>query len=354
MDLDLIKTAETLILTGKEQGFLSPEDLVRAFPSIGDEPDGLLRAADAFRQMGIEVAGDGTLDQGETDGELEAGESGDSDDPVRTYFKEIGRVRLLTAAEEVELAKQIEAGSREAREHMIEANLRLVVSIAKRYLGRGLSFLDLIQDGNLGLMRAIEKFDYRRGFKFSTYATWWIRQAITRAIADRARTIRIPVHMVEVVNQLVRVTERLRQQLGREPTEGDIAQEMGIPPARVRELVRMRLEPVSLDAPFGGEEDSQLADFIEDREALSPVETVGQRALREDVEELLATLTPRERRVVKLRYGLPDDEPRTLDEVGKRFGLTRERIRQIEARALRKLRHPSRSRALREYIKEVA
>jgi len=354
MDLDLIKTAETLILTGKEQGFLSPEDIARALPAIGDDPDGLVRAADAFRQMGIEVPADGTPDHGETDDEVDAGESGDSDDPVRTYFKEIGRVRLLTAAEEVELAKQIEAGSREARARMTEANLRLVVSIAKKYLGRGLSFLDLIQEGNLGLMRAIEKFDYRRGFKFSTYATWWIRQAVTRAIADRARTIRIPVHMVEVISQLVRVTERLRQQLGREPAETEIGREMGIPPAKVRELMRMRLEPVSLDAPFGEEEDSQLADFIEDREALSPLDAAGQTTLCEEVEEVLATLTPRERRVVKLRYGLPDDEPRTLDDVGKRFGLTRERIRQIEARALRKLRHPSRARVLREYIKEVA
>jgi RNA polymerase primary sigma factor len=274
------------------------------------------------------------------------------DDPVRMYLKEIGRVNLLTAKQEVELAKEMEAGSEEARHHLTEANLRLVVSVAKKYLNRGLSFLDLIQEGNLGLMRAVEKFDYKRGFKFSTYATWWIRQAITRAIADQARTIRIPVHMVDTLNQLARVSRALLEQLGREPTEEELAYGMGITVDKVQELKKISQQPVSLESPIGEEEDSHLGDFVEDKMAIAPLEAASEAMFRNEVEDILATLRPRERRVVQLRFGLVDDEPRTLEEVGRRMGLTRERIRQIEATALRKLRHPSRSKVLRDYTED--
>ena len=277
-------------------------------------------------------------------------QGGDLDDTLRAYFREISRFRLLTAADEVELAKQIEAGSQAARRRMTECNLRLVVSVAKRYQGRGLPLLDLIQEGNLGLMRAVEKFDYRRGFKFSTYATWWIRQAITRAIADQARTIRIPVHMVETINKLVRVSRRLLQELGREPSDEEIGEEMGITPEKVREIVKVSQDPVSLETPIGEEEDSHLGDFVEDREAVSPQDAASLTMLHSEVEDVLDTLTPRERRVLQLRFGLIDGHQRTLEEVGKRFGVTRERIRQIEAKALRKLRHPSRSKKLRDYL----
>jgi len=276
------------------------------------------------------------------------------DDPVRMYLKEIGRVNLLTAKQEVELAKEMEAGSEEARHHLTEANLRLVVSVAKKYLNRGLSFLDLIQEGNLGLMRAVEKFDYKRGFKFSTYATWWIRQAITRAIADQARTIRIPVHMVDTLNQLARVSRALLEQLGREPTEEELAYGMGITVDKVQELKKISQQPVSLESPIGEEEDSHLGDFVEDKQAIAPLEAASEAMFRNEVEDILATLRPRERRVVQLRFGLVDDEPRTLEEVGRRMGLTRERIRQIEATALRKLRHPSRSKVLRDYTEDGA
>jgi len=340
----LVKTAEGLILKGKEQGFLAPEDLARAFPVLAD-PDALLQAAAVFRDMGIEVGDEPALETDDDEADQLDGLA--LDDPVRMYLKEIGRARLLTAAEEVELARAYEAGSIEARHRMTEANLRLVVSIAKRYMNRGLSFLDLIQEGNLGLMRAVEKFDYRRGFKFSTYATWWIRQAITRALADQARTIRVPVHMVDTINQLVRVSRRLPQTLGREPTDEEIAQAMGITPAQVRDLRRISQEPISIDAPIGEEQDSQLGDFIEDREVVAPVDAASRSVFHDEVENVLATLRPRERRVVQLRFGLVDDQQRTLEEIGKRMGLTRERIRQIEASALRKLRHPSRSRVLR-------
>jgi RNA polymerase primary sigma factor len=268
------------------------------------------------------------------------------------YLKEIGRVNLLTAKEEVELAKEMEAGSEEARHHLTEANLRLVVSVAKKYLNRGLSFLDLIQEGNLGLMRAVEKFDYKRGFKFSTYATWWIRQAITRAIADQARTIRIPVHMVDTLNQLARVSRALLEQLGREPSEEELAYGMGITVDKVQELKKISQQPVSLESPIGEEEDSHLGDFVEDKQAVAPLEAASEAMFRNEVEDILATLRPRERRVVQLRFGLVDDEPRTLEEVGRRMGLTRERIRQIEATALRKLRHPSRSKVLRDYTED--
>ncbi|MFO7274995.1 MAG: RNA polymerase sigma factor RpoD [Symbiobacteriaceae bacterium] len=272
------------------------------------------------------------------------------DDPVRMYLKEIGRIPLLTPEQEVELAKRIEQGDEEAKRKLIQANLRLVVSIAKRYVGRGMLFLDLIQEGNLGLIKAAEKFDYRKGYKFSTYATWWIRQAITRAIADQARTIRIPVHMVETINKLIRVQRQLVQELGREPTPEEIAKEMGIEPEKVREIMKIAQEPVSLETPIGEEEDSHLGDFIEDEDALAPAEAASQLLLREQLEDVLHTLTDREQKVLRLRFGLDDGRQRTLEEVGQVFGVTRERIRQIEAKALRKLRHPSRSKKLKDFL----
>ena len=272
------------------------------------------------------------------------------DDPVRMYLKEIGKVPLLTADEEVELAKRIEAGDEEAKKEMAEANLRLVVNIAKRYMGRGMLFLDLIQEGNLGLMKAVEKFDYTKGFKFSTYATWWIRQAITRAIADQARTIRIPVHMVETINKLVRVSRQLLQKLGREPTPEEIADEMDLPVEKVREIIKISQEPVSLETPIGEEEDSHLGDFIKDDEAPMPAEAAAATMLSEQLDEVMEGLTDREQRVLRLRFGIDDGRARTLEEVGKEFDVTRERIRQIEAKALRKLRHPSRSKKLKDYL----
>ncbi|HHY35040.1 MAG TPA: RNA polymerase sigma factor RpoD [Firmicutes bacterium] len=272
------------------------------------------------------------------------------DDPVRMYLKEIGRIPLLTPEEEVELAKRMEAGDEEAKRRLIESNLRLVVSIAKRYVGRGMLFLDLIQEGNMGLIKAVEKFDYRKGYKLSTYATWWIRQAITRAIADQARTIRIPVHMVETINKLVRTSRHLLQQLGREPTPEEIGEEMGISADKVREILKVAQEPVSLETPIGEEEDSHLGDFIEDEDAPAPADAASFLLLREQIEEVLDTLNPREQKVLRLRFGLDDGRARTLEEVGREFGVTRERIRQIEAKALRKLRHPVRSRKLKDYL----
>lgn len=271
-------------------------------------------------------------------------------DPVRMYLKEIGRVNLLTAAEEVMLAKKIEVGDQEAKQRLAEANLRLVVSIAKRYVGRGMQFLDLIQEGNMGLMKAVEKFDYTKGFKFSTYATWWIRQAITRAIADQARTIRIPVHMVETINKLIRIQRQLLQDLGREPTPEEIGAEMDLPTEKVREILKIAQEPVSLETPIGEEDDSHLGDFIEDLDATSPAENAAYELLKEQLEDVLDTLTDREENVLRLRFGLDDGRTRTLEEVGKVFGVTRERIRQIEAKALRKLRHPSRSKQLKDFL----
>ena len=481
---ELIQIAEQLILKGKESGFLSPDDILGAFPDIDGEPDQIFRIFNAFKEIGIEVS-DGEKDFEEIeqiDDELlmdvEIMDSVSLDDPVRMYLKEIGRVSLLTAQDEVVLAKAIEAGgahealssltvpekdafghlrlinetfpeailkltkasehdrkhygepllvedlrlltqlkvgaeihqragskdgerlwryltrsgddlpvaldaslkglvdglaekerecyraywraklhleerfysSYEAKQRLTEANLRLVVSIAKKYIGRGMSFLDLIQEGNMGLIRAVEKFDYKKGYKFSTYATWWIRQAITRAIADQARTIRIPVHMVETINKLVRVSRRLLQELGREPSDDEIAEEMGITAERVREIIKVSQDPVSLETPIGEEEDSHLGDFVEDKEAVAPSDAASLTMLRNEVEDILDTLTPRERRVLQLRFGLIDGHQRTLEEVGKRFGVTRERIRQIEAKALRKLRHPSRSKKLRDYL----
>ncbi|MFZ2353917.1 RNA polymerase sigma factor RpoD [Paucilactobacillus nenjiangensis] len=271
-------------------------------------------------------------------------------DPVRMYLKEIGRVNLLKADEEVKLAERIEAGDEEAKQELAEANLRLVVSIAKRYVGRGMQFLDLIQEGNMGLMKAVEKFDYRKGFKFSTYATWWIRQAITRAIADQARTIRIPVHMVETINKLIRIQRQLLQDLGREPTPEEIGAEMDMPTEKVREILKIAQEPVSLETPIGEEDDSHLGDFIEDQDATSPADHAAYELLKEQLENVLDTLTDREENVLRLRFGLDDGRTRTLEEVGKVFGVTRERIRQIEAKALRKLRHPSRSKQLKDFL----
>lgn len=271
-------------------------------------------------------------------------------DPVRMYLKEIGKIPLLTSEEEVELAKMIEENSEEARRRLAEANLRLVVSIAKKYVGRGMLFLDLIQEGNLGLIKAVEKFDYRKGYKFSTYATWWIRQAITRAIADQARTIRIPVHMVETINKLIRISRQLVQELGREPLPEEIAQEMNISEERVREILKIAQEPVSLETPIGEEDDSHLGDFIEDQEAQAPADAAAFELLKEQLEDVLDTLSAREEKVLRLRFGLDDGRSRTLEEVGQFFGVTRERIRQIEAKALRKLRHPMRSKRLRDYL----
>jgi RNA polymerase primary sigma factor len=456
---ELMSVAEQLIIKGKDQGYLTPDDILQGFPEIDAEPDQIFRIFAAFKEIGIEVT-DGEKDFEEVEQiddemllDIEMMDSVSLDDPVRMYLKEIGRVSLLTANDEVELAQAIEAkplhdamkalnvieevdgrqrsvdellpeiverlgtikrkgqqqhvaeellglsdlgklpmltdaaaaerkrlqtngASRpriraealeqyriaryrlteryerayEAKQRLTEANLRLVVSIAKKYIGRGMSFLDLIQEGNMGLIRAVEKFDYHKGYKFSTYATWWIRQAITRAIADQARTIRIPVHMVETINKLVRVSRRLLQELGREPSDDEIGEEMGITPEKVREIVKVSQDPVSLETPIGEEEDSHLGDFVEDREAVSPSDAASLTMLHSEVEDVLDTLTPRERRVLQLRFGLIDGHQRTLEEVGKRFGVTRERIRQIEAKALRKLRHPSRSKKLRDYL----
>lgn len=321
---------------------LVDEELVdKGIPIGGDDGDGL------------DMEGESKEEEGKEDGpelDLSVPEGIAIDDPVRMYLKEIGRVALLTADEEIQLAKQMENGDLEAQKRLAEANLRLVVSIAKRYVGRGMLFLDLIQEGNLGLIKAVEKFDYNKGYKFSTYATWWIRQAITRAIADQARTIRIPVHMVETINKLIRVSRQLLQELGRDPTLEEIGEKMDLSVDRVREILKIAQEPVSLETPIGEEEDSHLGDFIEDHDAPAPADAASFTLLKEQLEEVLDTLTPREKRVLRLRFGLDDGRARTLEEVGQSFGVTRERIRQIEAKALRKLRHPSRSRKLRDFL----
>jgi RNA polymerase primary sigma factor len=455
---ELISVAEQLIVRGKEQGYLTPDNILKGFPEIEAGPDQIFPIFAAFNEIGIEVTdGDKDFEEVEQiDDEMLLGietiDSVSHDDPVRMYLKEIGRVSLLTANDEVELAQAIEAKplhdalkaldvleevdghqrslqemlpdiierlatvkrigqqaciaqellgladtsklqsllhaaaaqrqrqangtassglsaevpddygvalrrlteryerAYEAKQRLTEANLRLVVSIAKKYIGRGMSFLDLIQEGNLGLIRGVEKFDHHKGYKFSTYATWWIRQAVTRALADQARTIRIPVHMGEMINKLVRVSRRLLQELGREPTDEEIGEEMGITPDKVREVIKFAQAPVSLEAPIGEEEDSHLGDFVEDREAVSPSDAASLTMLRSEVDHVLNSLRPRERRVLQLRFGLVDDHQCTLEEVGKRLGVTRERIRQIEAKALRKLRHPSRSKKLRDYL----
>jgi RNA polymerase primary sigma factor len=455
---ELITVAEQLIVRGKEQGYLTPDDILQGFPEIEAEPDQIFPIFAAFKEIGIEVT-DGEKDFEEVEQiddemllDIEMMDSASLDDPVRMYLKEISRVSLLSASDEVELAQAIEAkplhdalnalkvleevdgrqrsldemlpdiierlatvkrigqqayiakellgladisklqrllhvaaaerqrqangtassgrsgkvpddyrvaGRRlaeqytrahEAKQRLTEANLRLVVSIAKKSIGRGMSFLDLIQEGNVGLIRAVEKFDHHRGYKFSTYATWWIRQAVTRALADQARTIRIPVHMGDMINKLVRVSRRLLQELGREPNDEEMGEEMGITPGKVREIVKFAQAPLSLETPIGEEEDLHLGDFVEDREAVSPYDAASLTMLRSEVDHVLNSLTPRERRVLQLRFGLVDDHQCTLEEIGKRIGVTRERIRQIEAMALRKLRHPSRSKKLREYL----
>lgn len=307
---------------------------------------------DRLEAMGITVVPDNAPEEESTE-DTENNDDSDNigvDDPVRMYLKEIGKVDLLTAEEERELAMAIEEGDQDAKDHLIEANLRLVVSIAKRYVGRGMSFLDLIQEGNLGLLKAVDKFDYTKGFKFSTYATWWIRQAITRAIADQARTIRIPVHMVETINKLIRIQRQLVQELGRDPEVEELAVEMGMTVEKVREIMKISQEPVSLEKPIGEEEDSHLGDFIPDDDAQSPADQAAFTLLKEQLLEVLSGLTPREEKVLRLRFGLDDGRTRTLEEVGKEFNVTRERIRQIEAKALRKMRHPSRSKILRDYL----
>lgn len=310
------------------------------------------KVLDRLEAMGITVVPDTAVEDENVD-DNDSSDDVDSigvDDPVRMYLKEIGKVDLLTAEEERELAMAIEQGDQDAKDHLIEANLRLVVSIAKRYVGRGMSFLDLIQEGNLGLLKAVDKFDYTKGFKFSTYATWWIRQAITRAIADQARTIRIPVHMVETINKLIRIQRQLVQELGRDPEVEELAAEMGITVEKVREIMKISQEPVSLEKPIGEEEDSHLGDFIPDDDAPSPADQAAFTLLKEQLLEVLSGLTPREEKVLRLRFGLDDGRTRTLEEVGKEFNVTRERIRQIEAKALRKMRHPSRSKILRDYL----
>ncbi|BEP15206.1 hypothetical protein acdb102_35170 [Acidothermaceae bacterium B102] len=376
-----VDEVKDLITRGKEQGFLTSDEIAAGLASAELPPESMDAVLQAFTNEGIEVV-DG-VDADEEAAPVTRREAEElalkapTNDPVRMYLKEIGKVPLLTAEEEVDLAKRIEAGlfsseklatskklndkmrrdlewierdGQIAKKKLVEANLRLVVSIAKRYVGRGMLFLDLIQEGNLGLIRAVEKFDYTKGYKFSTYATWWIRQAITRAIADQARTIRIPVHMVETINKLIRIQRQLLQDLGREPLPEEIAKEMDLTPDKVREILKVSQEPVSLETPIGEEEDSHLGDFIEDSDAVVPVDAASFILLQEQLDSVLHTLSDREKKVIQLRFGLTDGHPRTLEEVGREFGVTRERIRQIESKTLSKLRHPSRSQKLRDYL----
>ena len=344
-----------LVDRGKKKGMLSYKEIMDTLEEIDLDPDQIEKVYESIENMGIEVVGDieqelEEIQMTEEDLDLSIPEGISIDDPVRMYLKDIGKVVLLSPDEELELAQRMADGDYDARKRLAEANLRLVVSIAKRYVGRGMLFLDLIQEGNLGLIKAVEKFDYRKGYKFSTYATWWIRQAITRAIADQARTIRIPGHMVVTINKLIRVSRQLLQELGREPTVEEISREMGMPTDKVREIKKIAQEPVSLETPIGEEEDSHLGDFIPDDDAPAPSEAASFLLLKEQLVDVLNTLTTREEKVLRLRFGLDDGRARTLEEVGKEFNVTRERIRQIEAKALRKLRHPTRSKKLKDYL----
>ncbi len=357
------KVKELLNMAKKKKNVLEYQEISDFFADMPLEEEQFEKILDVLEQNNVDVL---RITEDETDvEEIILSDEDDVDvenldlsipdgisleDPVRMYLKEIGKVPLLSADEEIELAKRMELGDEDAKKRLAEANLRLVVSIAKRYVGRGMLFLDLIQEGNLGLIKAVEKFDYRKGYKFSTYATWWIRQAITRAIADQARTIRIPVHMVETINKLIRVSRQLLQELGREPTPEEIAEEMNMPTDRVREILKISQEPVSMETPIGEEEDSHLGDFIEDDKVPVPADAAAFTLLKESLVEVLGTLTEREQKVLRLRFGLDDGRARTLEEVGREFNVTRERIRQIEAKALRKLRHPSRSRKLKDYL----
>lgn len=349
---------EQLFELGKKRGSLTYQEIANRLAPFDQEPEQMDEFYEMLADQGIDVADESDVPGSDDKNKEEEFDLNDLsvppgvkiNDPVRMYLKEIGRVDLLSADEEIALAKRIKAGDEEAKRRLAEANLRLVVSIAKRYVGRGMLFLDLIQEGNMGLIKAVEKFDYTKGFKFSTYATWWIRQAITRAIADQARTIRIPVHMVETINKLIRVQRQQLQDLGREPTPEEIGKKMDLSPDKVREILKIAQEPVSLETPIGEEDDSHLGDFIEDQDAKAPSDAAAYELLKEQLEDVLDTLTDREENVLRLRFGLDDGRTRTLEEVGKVFGVTRERIRQIEAKALRKLRHPSRSKQLKDFL----
>ncbi|ONI45821.1 RNA polymerase sigma factor RpoD [Candidatus Epulonipiscioides gigas] len=349
-----IRLDQLLVLAKDKNGVLEQKDITDAFLDLELEPTKIEQVYEFLEAQSIDIIGELSNVEGENPNEdiidFTLPEGVSIDDPVRMYLKEIGKVPLLSADDEIKLAKRMESGDEEARKRLAEANLRLVVSIAKRYVGRGMLFLDLIQEGNLGLIKAVEKFDYTKGYKFSTYATWWIRQAITRAIADQARTIRIPVHMVETINKLMRIQRQLLQELGRDPQPEEIAKEMELSVNKVREIMKISQEPVALETPIGEEEDTNLGDFLADEDAPAPAEAAAFTLLKEQLIEVLDTLTDREQKVLKLRFGLDDGRARTLEEVGREFNVTRERIRQIEAKALRKLRHPSRSKKLRDYL----